>query len=134
MVRDNEFDKTTMDVTELLHEYRELRQRLDDFPVAKQSANSLPTVEILKDPANPIANMKPTSFPLYNGDRSNYPAWRRAVLSALRIDWNTFKYTNSRVFLMIYKALEGKAQKQANPFFESGGIGAPKSQKILYRF
>lgn len=112
MVRESEFDKTTMDVTELLHEYRELRQRLNDFPVAKPLANPLPIVEILKSPAHPIANMKPTSFPLYNGDRSNYLAWRRAVLSALKIDWNTFRCTNSRVFLMIYKPLEGKLRNR----------------------
>lgn len=111
-----------MDITELRHELMELRQRLDDFSPPVALTDSLPNVEIIKDPAQTIVNLKPTSFPTYNGDRSVYPAWRRAVLSALRIDWNTFKYTNARVFLMIYKALEGKAQKQASPFFESGGI------------
>ena len=73
-----------------------------------------------KDPPLSEVNIKPTNFPMYNGDRALYPAWKRAVLSALKIDWKTFKYTDSRVFLMIYNALEGKAQRQACTYFESG--------------
>lgn len=112
------------DVDDLRREIRELRQRLDDAPApALQSEGSLPEVIILKDPPTRNPNLKPNSFPIYDGDRATYPAWRRAVLSALRIDWLTFGYTNSRVFLMIYKALDGKAQRQAATYFESGGLG-----------
>lgn len=112
------------DVDDLRREVRELRQRLDDAPVpVTQAEGSLPEVVILKDPPTKNPNLKPNSFPIYDGDRATYPAWRRAVLSALRIDWLTFGYTNSRVFLMIYKALDGKAQRQAATYFESGGLG-----------
>ncbi|KHJ33769.1 hypothetical protein EV44_g1748 [Erysiphe necator] len=97
------------DVDDLRREVRELRRRLDDAPVpVTQAEGSLPEVVILKDPPTKNPNLKPNSFPIYDGDRATYPAWRRAVLSALRIDWLIFGYTNSRVFLMIYKALDGK--------------------------
>lgn len=112
------------DVDDLRRELRELRQRLDDAPTPiLQSEGSLPEVTILKDPPTRTPNLKPNTFPVYDGDRATYPAWRKAVLSALRIDWLTFGYTNSRVFLMIYKALDGKAQRQAATYFESGGLG-----------
>lgn len=35
---------------------------------------------------------------------------------------------------MIYKSLEGKAQKQANPFFESGGIGGTEKPEDFISF
>lgn len=112
------------DVDDLRRELRELRQRLDDAPAPTlQSEGTLPEVTILKDPPIEKPNLKPNSFPIYDGDRATYPAWRRAVLSALKIDWKTFGYTDSRVFLMIYKALDGRAQRQAATYFESGGLG-----------
>ena len=118
-----------------MRELRELRQRIDDLPVpAPPSEGALPTVIILKDPAQSATSLKPTSFPTYDGDQATYPAWRRAVLSALKIDWNTFKYTDSRVFLMIYKALEGKAQRQAASFFESGGRGGHERPEDFIEF
>lgn len=111
-----------MNVTDLAQELRELRQRLDDWPVPpKVCEGSFPPVKIEKDPVKPNYKLKPGKFPSFNGDRVTYAAWRRAVLSMLKIDWNTFDYNNSYVFLMIYNALEGKAQKQAASFFESGG-------------
>lgn len=107
----------------LRQEIRELRQRLDDAPVTSNIVGSvMPGVTIIKDPALKTESLKPTTFPTYDGDKTNYGAWRRAVLSILRMDWNTFSYTDSRVFLMIYKALEGKAQRQAGAYFESGGL------------
>ena len=94
----------------------------------------LPEVTIRKDPAQKVVKVEPTTFPTYNGDRSTYPAWRRAVLSALKMDWNTFGYTDSRVFLMIYKALEGKAQKRAGAYFESGGRGGEEKPEDFIAF
>lgn len=124
-----------MDTTDLMRELRELRQRIDDFEPPKSSAGeSLPQVVIIKDPAQQEGNLKPTSFPVYNGEKMMYPAWRRGVLSALRIDWNTYKYTDSRVFLMIYKSLEGKAQKQAASYFESGGVGGRERPEDFIAF
>lgn len=129
-----EFSAAGMDFTDLLRELRELRERVDDFPIREAPTSSLPKVVIEKDPASPKTKLKPTKLPTYNGDRSLYPAWRRAVLSALKIDWKTFEYTNSRVFLMIYKALEGKALKQASPFFESGGVDGKERPEDFIEF
>lgn len=124
-----------MDVTELVHELRELRQRVDDLDLPKSfTGESLPSVVIVKDPAQSERKLKPTSFPVYNGEKPLYPAWRRAVLSSLKIDWNTFKYTDSRVFLMIYKSLEGKAQRQAASYFESGGVGGRERPEDFIEF
>lgn len=124
-----------MDVDDLSREIRELRQRLDDFPVRTcEEEGLLPEVIIQKDPPANADKLKPTSFPIYNGDQLTYPAWRRAILLALRMDWKTFGYTNSRVFLMIYKALEGKAQKRAAPFFESGGPGGKEDPEEFIAF
>lgn len=117
-----------MDVSDLAREVRELRERLDDWsgpdthrPSSEKFQGNFPKVEIVKDPAKKNYKLKPKKFPIYNGDRATYPAWRTAILSSLRIDWNTFDYDNPYVFLMIYHALEGKAQKEAASFFESGG-------------
>ncbi|KAI0996109.1 hypothetical protein K3495_g12073, partial [Podosphaera aphanis] len=112
-----------LDVNTLLQEIRELRQRIDDGATSNFiPAEITPEVIIVKDPARSNSKRKPTEFKTYNGDRSTYPAWRRAVLSALKMDWNTFEYTDSYVFLKIYEALDGKAQKQAAAYFESGGL------------
>ena len=124
-----------LDVQTLLQEIRELRQRIDDGALSPPLHNNgMPEVVIQKDPANISEKLKPTSFPIYNGDKPTYPAWRRAVLSALKLDWNTFHYTNSRVFLMIYKALEGKAQRQAAAYFESGGKSGKESPEDFIKF
>ena len=101
------FDNTNIDTLRLLQEIRELRQRIDDGALEPALPNdSMPEVIIEKDSPNPCDKINPTSFPIYAGDKSSYLAWRRAILSALRIVWNTFGCSNSRVFLMIYKALE----------------------------
>lgn len=124
-----------MDVSDLMREIKELRERLDEFPAAPPPLeDSLPPAIIIKDPPLKETVLKPTSFPTYDGDRTTYAAWRRAVLSALRIDWHTFGYTDPRVFLMIYKALEGKAQKRAAAYFESGGVGGRESPEEFIAF
>ncbi|POS81607.1 hypothetical protein EPUL_006504, partial [Erysiphe pulchra] len=68
-----------MSEDDLRIELRELRQRIDDFPPPQRNTNSLPRVVIEKDPAQPAGKLKPTTFPSYDGDRSTYPAWRKAV-------------------------------------------------------
>jgi len=111
-----------MDVSEVAREVRELRERLDDFPPLPQiSEGPFPRVKILKDPEKKNYKLKPGKFPIYRGDKVTYGAWRRALLAVLKNDWNTFHYEDSYVFVMIYNSLEGKAQREASPFFESGG-------------
>ena len=108
--------------SDLIRELRELRERLDEFPVPTQSfEGSLPAVKIKKDPAKTNYKLKPRKLPVYSGDRVTYAAWRRAVLSTLQIDWNNFQYDNPSVFLMIFNALEGKVKKEAPSFFGTGG-------------
>lgn len=124
-----------IDTEKILQELRELRERIDDGVLEPPiHTDVMPTVFIKKDPANTLGKLKPTSLPLYNGDKPSYPAWRRAVLSALGMDWNTFGYTNSRAFLMIYKALEGRAQRQAAAYFESGGLGGKEEPEEFIKF
>lgn len=124
-----------LDTNTILQEIRELRQRIDDGAHEKHlRSDGMPEVYIKKDPPNPSSRIEPTKFPMYGGDKSSYPAWRRAVLSALRLDWNTFTYTDSRVFLMIYKALEGKAQRQAAAYYEAGGEGGKEKPEDFIRF
>lgn len=123
------------DLNTLMQEIRELRERLDDGPGGPATfQTNLPPVIIKKDIAKSPGALKPTKFPIYNGDKTTYPAWRRAVLSILKMDWNTFGYTDSRVFLMIYKALDGKAQKQAGSYFESGGLGGLERPEDFIEF
>lgn len=111
-----------LDISDVLRELRELRERLDEFPTCPaKPEGSLPVVKIEKDPAKPQDKLKPTEFKTYSGDRATYPAWRQSILMTLKMDWNTFGYDNSRVFLMIYNALEGKALRESSTFFESGG-------------
>lgn len=123
------------DINTLMQEVRELRQRLDDGPGGPATfETNLPPAIIKKDRAKSPGSLKPTKFPVYSGDKTTYPAWRRAVLSILKMDWNTFGYTDSRVFLMIYKALDGKAQKQAGSYFESGGLGGLERPENFIEF
>lgn len=75
----------------------------------------------MKEPARTNPGLRQIELPIYSGDRTTYPAWRKALLDALGMDWNTFAYTNKRAFLLIYKALDGKAKKQAGAHYESGG-------------
>lgn len=111
-----------MSDTDLRRELRELRERLDDWPAVNQdNEGPFPSTRIIKDPPKKDYKLKPGKIPTYSGNRATYAAWRKAVLSTLKIDWNTFNYDDSYVFLMIYNALEGKAQREAAAFFESGG-------------
>ncbi|KAI0991106.1 hypothetical protein K3495_g17081, partial [Podosphaera aphanis] len=85
-----------MDLNTLAQELRELRQRVDDGALLPAPpADAMPEVRILKDPARVNSKRDPTTFPTYSGDKTTYPAWRRAVISALKMDWNTFEYTDS---------------------------------------
>lgn len=118
---------------DLKREIRELRERLDDFPQASKQAASNEII-IEKDPAQENTKIKSTAFPMYNGENSMYPAWRRAILSILKMDWLTFGYTDARVFLMIYKALEGKAAKRAVAYFESGGLQGKERPEDFIEF
>lgn len=103
-----------MDISTLIQESRELRQRVDGALEPTLRSDGMPEVVIKKDPANLSNKVKQTEFPTYGDKKSSYPAWRRAVLSALKLDWNTFGYTDSRVLLMIYQAMEGRAQRQSD--------------------
>lgn len=124
-----------IDTVQILQEIRELRERIDDGALEPPiHTDNMPPVFIKKDPPNTSGKVKPTAFPFYTGDKSSYSAWRRAVLSALRMDLNTFGYTDSRVFLMIYKALDGKAERQAAAYFESGGLGGREEPEEFIRF
>lgn len=112
-----------MDVSDLAREVRELRERLDDWsgpdthrPSSEKFQGNFPKVEIVKDPAKKNYKLKPKKFPIYNGDRATYPAWRTAILSSLRIDWNTLIMT----ILMYFNDLQrsgGKGSKGSSVIF-----------------
>ncbi|KAI0990897.1 hypothetical protein K3495_g17290, partial [Podosphaera aphanis] len=122
------------EVIDLRMEIRELRQRLDDGTPYRTAPDMTPKVVILKDPARRTTDRKATKFPKYSGDKTTYPAWRRALLSALKLDWNTFEYTDSYVFLKIYESLEGKAQRQAGAYFEAGGLNGEEKPEDFIAF
>ena len=63
-----------------------------------------------------------------------YPAWRRADLTTLGMNWKRFGYTNKTAFLMIYCALEDKAKKQAGAYYESGGKDGKENPEDFIRF
>ncbi|POS81723.1 hypothetical protein EPUL_006353, partial [Erysiphe pulchra] len=113
-------ESVDLDMNTILQEIRELRQRIDDGA--------------LETPLRTDGMPESTKFPIYGGDKASYPAWRRALFSSLRLDWNTFGYTDSRVFLMIYKAIEGKAQRQAAAYFEAGGERGKEKPEDFIRF
>lgn len=124
----------TMDVTSIMQELRELRQRIDDGPQPVLMSHSLPSATIIKEKARIGTNFKEQSLPTYIGDRTSYPAWRRAVLTTLGMNWNSFGYTNKIAFLLIYNALEGKAKKQAGAHYESGGKDGKEDPEEFIRF
>ncbi|POS88329.1 hypothetical protein EPUL_000739 [Erysiphe pulchra] len=112
-----------MSDTDLRLEVRELRQRTDDWPSPTCLMDGpFPRVKIEKDPEKKNYKLKPQKFPIYKVDRVTYGAWRRSLWAILKNDWNTFKYQDSYVFVSIYNAFEGKAQREAAAFFESGGL------------
>ena len=115
-----------------------LQEQIDAL-TAERAANTLPEtsnkVVIIKNPpADNVFGIKPTTLPVYEGNRQSYPAWRRAVLSIFRMDWNTFNYDNQRAFLMIYNALRGEAQRKAVSFFEVGGINETQRPEDFLEF
>ena len=88
-----------MDNSDIMRELRQLGQRLDDFSVPNPpQKSSLPEVTIQKDPPQNSSNLKPTSFPTYDGDRASYPGWRRAILSAMNRLVHVRLYRLSRFF------------------------------------
>lgn len=127
-------DITYLNTVAILQELRELRQRIDDGAPAPRLTDGMPEVIIYKDPANLSSKLEPTTFPLYNGTKSLYPAWRRAIFSAIIIDWNTFGYNNARVFLMIYKALKERHKGKLQPILNRVERGEKSVRKILFDF
>ena len=123
-----------LDVTTIMQELRELRQRLDDGPQTTCLTYHIPSATIIKEPARSDSNLREKPLPCYKGDRTLYPAWRRAVLTTLGMNWKTFGYTNKTAFLMIYCALEDKAKKQAGAYYETGGKDGKKMLRISLDF
>lgn len=124
----------SIDVTAIMQEIRELRQRLDDGPQQTNFSQTLPSANIVKEQARTNTNFKEASLPTYGGERATYPAWRRATLTTLGMNWNTFGYSNKIAFLLIYKALEGKAKRQAGAYYESGGKDGIEDPEGFIRF
>ncbi|KAI0990749.1 hypothetical protein K3495_g17438, partial [Podosphaera aphanis] len=90
----------------------------NECPVTSNSEK----VVILKNPPRKVTQgIKPTKFPSFNGNRASYPGWRKFILNALKVDWNTFEYDDTQVFMMIYQSLEDTAHSQSVGFFEMGG-------------
>ena len=79
-------------------------------------------------------NLKPTKLPEFVGNRTEYPAWRAAVLDTFCMDWNLFGYDNSRAFLMIFNALKGTAKTKASPFYEAGGVQNTRDPEDFIEF
>ncbi|KAI0995815.1 hypothetical protein K3495_g12367 [Podosphaera aphanis] len=69
----------------------ELQSQIDELRQLVNPPHAHANVVIEKDPASADGlRVRPTELPIYDGSRSNYPAWRRAVLMIFRIDWNAF--------------------------------------------
>ncbi|KAI0998562.1 hypothetical protein K3495_g9636 [Podosphaera aphanis] len=112
----------------------ELRRQLDSLReqvTALQDSQTQPLISqaviIIKDPPAPNdTQFRPTPLPEYDGNKMNYPGWRQAVLDIFRMDWNTFGYTDTRAFLLLYTSLKGEARTKAGPFYETGGVNGTK--------
>ncbi|KAI1003071.1 hypothetical protein K3495_g5131 [Podosphaera aphanis] len=102
-------------ITELQSQIDELRQLLNP-----SHAHTNAIIEKNPAPADGL-RVRPTELPIYDGSRSNYPAWRRIVLMIFRMDWNAFQYTDTRAFLLTYTVLRGEVQNKASTFFDAGG-------------
>ncbi|KAI0993068.1 hypothetical protein K3495_g15116 [Podosphaera aphanis] len=85
-------------------------------------------------PPNEGSNLKPTKLPEFHGIRSEYPAWRAAVLDTFRMDWLLFGYDNSRAFLMLYNSLKGSARTKAGSFYENGGVHQTRDPEDFIEF
>ena len=119
-----------------IEEFRELQHQFQKL-LEKQSTKATTGRRFIieKDPPqNESTNLKPTKLPEFNGSRTEYPAWRAAVLDTFRMDWNLFGYDNSRAFLMIYNALKGTARTKAGPFYEAGGVHMTRDPEDFIEF
>ncbi|KAI0993438.1 hypothetical protein K3495_g14746 [Podosphaera aphanis] len=120
----------------------ELRRQLDSLReqvTAIQDYQTQPlisqAVTIIKDPPAPNGTQfRPTPLPEYDGNKLNYPGWRQAVLDIFRMDWNTFRYTDTRAFLLLYTSLKGEARTKAGPFYETGGVNGTKRPEDFLAF
>ena len=119
-----------------IEQFRQLEKQLNMLLEKQTSKNlNLKKVIIEKDPPkNEGINLKPTKLPEFLGNRSEYPAWRAAVLDTFRMDWLLFGYVNSRAFLMIYKSLKGSARTKAGPFYENGGVHQTRDPEDFIEF
>lgn len=119
-----------------LEQFRQLERKFNRLLEKQTSKNLNPKrVIIEKDPPqNEGLNLKPTKLPEFLGIRSEYPAWRAAVLDTFRMDWLLFGYDNSRAFLMIYKSLKGSARTKAGPFYENGGVHQTRDPEDFIEF
>ena len=114
----------------------DLQQQINELQLElrnRSRSEASPAVVINKEPAprTPVL-FRPSDLPKYDGSEDLYPAWRRAVLDTLGMEWNMFGYTDSRAFLSIYKSLEGSARRKASAFYEVGGVnGARRPEEFI---
>lgn len=118
-------------IANLQQQLNELQAELRDRP----RSETTPAVVINKEPA-PIVPVlfRPSDLPKYDGNEDLYPAWRRAVLDTLGMEWNIFGYTDSRAFLSIYNSLEGTARRKASAFYEVGGVNGTRRPEDFIEF
>lgn len=118
-------------IANLQLQINELRAELRDRPKSEPSS----AVIINKEPAprTPVL-FRPSDLPKYDGNEDLYPAWRKAVLDTLGMEWNMFGYTNSRAFLSIYTSLEGSARRKASAFYEVGGVNGTRRPEDFIEF
>ena len=84
----NELNSALSENDFLKEENLSLRMQLGISALPSRTPDQTSEVEIIKDPARKNGKLKPNQLPSYDGNRKKYPAWRKAVLSALRLDWN----------------------------------------------
>ena len=80
------------------------------------------------------SGLKPNRIPVYDGNRTNYPAWRTAVLDIFRMDWLLFGYDDTRAFMTIFGAMKKKVLKKAAPFFKAGGSSGTRKPEDFIEF
>ncbi|KAI0994131.1 hypothetical protein K3495_g14051 [Podosphaera aphanis] len=128
-------DESDAGLPELRQELDGLRQQIAALQQAQTPLPHTQDITIIKDPAAPNGvQFRPTPLPEYDGNKSNYPGWRQAVLDIFRMDWHNFGYTDTRAFLLIYTALKGEARTKAGPFYETGGVDGTKRPEDFIAF
>ncbi|KAI1004334.1 hypothetical protein K3495_g3876 [Podosphaera aphanis] len=128
-------DESDAGLPELRQELDGLRQQIAALQQAQTPLPHTQNITIIKDPAAPNGvQFRPTPLPEYDGNKSNYPGWRQAVLDIFRMYWHNFGYTDTRAFLLIYTALKGDARSKAGPFYETGGVGGTKRPEDFIAF